>query len=553
MNVNEPSNLSSQTNPRSFIFRLPTETLESIFIHGAHEHFSEHGGDHIRTAPSWVNVSYVCRHWRYVALNCSTLWTYLFITSPRWTEELLSRSKQAPLKVWATVAERDGTSPEVCFLDRVMEMDQVERIQEFNLDVLLTEFGDDEPFPEILLSRAPRLRNLAITTVYFSEQGSWPLVPFDGDTPALRTLTLINCPAAWYSFKLSGLTTLTLDQVPPQFQQNMEEFLTTLSFMQDLRHLDLLYALPDTAGFPSSALFDSLQKIDLPQLSRLWISDSISKIITFLSCVNIPLKTQVKLCLHYGHEFAIDDHVPLCSLLSRRFHIFDDQAPSIPKLRSLVMHGRDTLLFNTLECDISLPTLQVDWDDNIPLHIDLPFHQSMTTNDRERIISDICCRMPLTNVQSLYSIKPPFSSAFWRKTLGHLQHLRFLILSLGPMPDLVSVLAPIPQHPAENQHGDGERVPARVLASTLERLHLYQISFSSPANSESHSDTPPPADIHSLYDALSTRKESRGHLTMVQCVVTPHVLVDASGMWTDGYFLLNSAYRRNNGLENEGN
>jgi hypothetical protein len=46
----------------------------------------------------WVNVSYVCRHWRNVALNCATLWTYLFVMSPRWTEELLARSKAGTIE-----------------------------------------------------------------------------------------------------------------------------------------------------------------------------------------------------------------------------------------------------------------------------------------------------------------------------------------------------------------------------------------------------------------------------------------------------------------------
>ena len=47
--------------------------------------------------PPWVNVSYICQYWRSVALNCANLWTHLFFVSSQWMDELLRRSKMAPL------------------------------------------------------------------------------------------------------------------------------------------------------------------------------------------------------------------------------------------------------------------------------------------------------------------------------------------------------------------------------------------------------------------------------------------------------------------------
>ncbi|KAF8138978.1 hypothetical protein EV363DRAFT_554367 [Boletus edulis] len=88
-----------------------------------------------QTAPDWVNVSYVCRHWRNVALNCATLWSYLFITSRRWTEELLARSKQVSLKLHAEVylSHRGADDRWLCFVRRVMN--HIERIQELHLNL----------------------------------------------------------------------------------------------------------------------------------------------------------------------------------------------------------------------------------------------------------------------------------------------------------------------------------------------------------------------------------------------------------------------------------
>ena len=50
----------------------------------------------------WIEVSYVCRHWRNVALTCPSLWTCLPrpLRSARWMEEILKRSKKASLIIW---------------------------------------------------------------------------------------------------------------------------------------------------------------------------------------------------------------------------------------------------------------------------------------------------------------------------------------------------------------------------------------------------------------------------------------------------------------------
>ncbi|KAF8138903.1 hypothetical protein EV363DRAFT_1293195 [Boletus edulis] len=75
----------------------------------------------------------VFRLTRSVALDCPTLWTYLFVTSPRWTEEFLARSKSTPLKVYVIMRELDSLSAALHFVEQVM--DHVERIQELHVYV----------------------------------------------------------------------------------------------------------------------------------------------------------------------------------------------------------------------------------------------------------------------------------------------------------------------------------------------------------------------------------------------------------------------------------
>ncbi|KAF8138971.1 hypothetical protein EV363DRAFT_1523430 [Boletus edulis] len=124
--------------------------------------------------------------------------------------------------------------------------------------------------------------------------------------------------------------------------------------------------------------------------------------------------------------------------------------------------------------------------------------------------------MPLSNVQNLLTINPPFSPAFWRRMLGHLQDVRYIKLTSGNMPDL-SVLSHTGLTALENeQHRvgvTGDQGQDRVLAPRLEDLVLECITFLS----EGDADQEEPAITRNcLFDALSTRS-AQGHLTMTEC------------------------------------
>ncbi|KAG6373839.1 hypothetical protein JVT61DRAFT_5988 [Boletus reticuloceps] len=213
-----PSLIENQAIGRSSFFnptsKLPNETLQDIFIHCALDYYNEELESwYDLVPPEWINVSYVCRRWRDVALNCPTLWTYLCTMPQRWTKEFLARSKQVPLKIQIRITVPNGQ-----WMNSTIEkvMDHVERIQELHLD-----------FPAVyahtilskLSSHAPRLQYLKITMGAPLRQQSFVL--FDGNTPALRTLDLSNCPMQLPSLNLSALKTLNLSR----FQHNMEEFL----------------------------------------------------------------------------------------------------------------------------------------------------------------------------------------------------------------------------------------------------------------------------------------------------------------------------------------
>ena len=484
------------------IFRLPSEILAIIFIHRAREHYDYQQGNY-PFVPSWVNVSYVCRRWRSVALDCPTLWTYHFVLSPRWTKELLARSRHASLKIRALISQDFAWWSS--FVDEWMK--HVDRIQELILSL------PDKHMHQFLVklsSHAARLQILKISVWghpnHHPPVPRPPFVPFDGDSPALRILELSHCPVVLSSLKLGSLTTLVLRHIPEQFRSTMEELLAMLTCIQDLTHLDLHGALASAASFPSSMAIDTLQRINLPHLSRLSIAAPLSTVIAFLSWVDMPWETEVGLECEYETRSSADDYSRFSSLFVQRLNMAEDQAVSSPTIRSLTADfssSARTLVFSASELV----------SDSFRFKIEVRFSiLRMEARDMDQFIGDICCSTPLKNVQSIRVDHPPVSSAFWRRILEHLPSLQRIKLKQGRMPDLASVLS------HTTHEGDGDvNVPdghARMLAPALEKLELDHIMFL-PEGAElaSHAGI----TQRSLLDALSTRDTPKGRLAMTQC------------------------------------
>ncbi|KAF8119731.1 hypothetical protein EV363DRAFT_1380174, partial [Boletus edulis] len=509
------SSLHMHRNPLCFVYRLPSETLEDVFIHYARDYHRTANVDPAPTVPTWVNVSYVSRRWRHVALNCATLWTYLFITSPRWTEVLLARSNQAPLKLHVDLDHDDkvigwglrSVKPVMNHVERIQDL----RLRCTNRDVLSS-----------ITSRASCLQNLEI--ICSKDYPNWSWLPFGGDTPALRILKLTYCWVPWYSLKLSGLTALKLDNIPVQFQQHTEDFLATLSCMQDLTYLRLYKALASATRFLSSAAFHAFQKFDLPHLSRFDIMAQPSTVVAFLSCVNIPLKAELRLNSAVKDRSSTADHYAmLCSLLADRFSMSEDETQDGQTIRTLLVtfsQRRDAIIdFCTLECDRetgSLPVPDSGWDRHFPLKITHSNRYVTTNHNWERIMSHTCCPIPLSNVRSLCVSQPLYAQTSWAHILGHLPGLRYLKLSHGAMPAIAPLLSLAPHDFTEIQGGRSDLGGNQVFAPDLEVLELENIHFSAVLQTDLP-DALEVADRQSLHDALSTRKDPPVRLTMIRC------------------------------------
>ena len=159
-----------------------------------------------------------------------------------------------------------------------------------------------------------------------------------GDILPLHTLKLTACPLPWHSsFNLTGVTTLFLRHIPSSCLQSPLEFLATLNGIQALVVLHLENTFPYARGLLSSGAFDVFAILSLPCLARLFVAAPLSTVAAFLSCVNIPSKTQLELQIESEVGSSMDDYAQLPSVLAQRFNRPKDPASSNLAIRSLVI------------------------------------------------------------------------------------------------------------------------------------------------------------------------------------------------------------------------
>ncbi|TFK65158.1 hypothetical protein BDN72DRAFT_845866 [Pluteus cervinus] len=213
------SNLLSRRNSLAPISRLPAEVVTIIFVYA--QDFSK-----IKSKSTLaMKISWICRDWRRISLDCSRLWAEIDFAHQRGVREFISRSRQASLSVtlscdFPLVKTILRSSHRMCALDLSWGSFKSNRSTCLDLEVTWTK---ETPFlqslslygttiPSIIVSHPPPLQHLQLQNCLFK----WDLPLF----PSLTTLSVID-PTDTISLKdllsklanLPALTNLTLDTV----------------------------------------------------------------------------------------------------------------------------------------------------------------------------------------------------------------------------------------------------------------------------------------------------------------------------------------------------
>ena len=318
--------ISSLSLKHPFPFnRLPPELLTAVFLEYAQQYQESYvDKNYLMTqVPHWVSVSYVCRYWRNVALDCANLWSHLFFISPKWVDELLRRSKAAPLIVHTDLCKvLEPHSGPIGSLEKVLK--NMERIQ----DIWIQYSSND--VMEIICPRlnvpAPLLQSLHLTSS--SDISRYPFGIskdiFSGVIPRLKKVELTRCLVDWSSPIFNELTELSLEHI---VNNRMEPFLLVLRRLPGLRQLHLCHALPTVDLGISPINHKNIAKpVTLRQLEQLtlWDSQSIPEVVAFLAQLEIPITALVKLQCELDDPGEISQILPFTT--DRR-----NSHPSLPQ------------------------------------------------------------------------------------------------------------------------------------------------------------------------------------------------------------------------------
>ncbi|KAG1771633.1 hypothetical protein EV702DRAFT_1247284 [Suillus placidus] len=291
--------LRSRSNGRVPVSRLPDEILLMVFEHIEEDKRlngydsdddDKSTSDVIGDAPACLVVTHVCRHWRKVALECPTLWTFISSTPPLWLDVMLERSQKVPLVV---IYSAFSISLEDCMEKVHLHLPRIKHLE-------LSTFSYDADHVMDLLSSQPAPM---LETFKFMIYSSLPTPAFtsntifQGQAPLLRHLEVDYCDRIWSSCTFGGLRTLRVGRTP------LLDLLSALRCMPALEQLTLLSGL-STSDQP--ILFN---KVPLARLKSIALDGiSLQNAVSLLAHLALPV--DVKIALKFlpitGHQTFAD-------------------------------------------------------------------------------------------------------------------------------------------------------------------------------------------------------------------------------------------------------
>ena len=257
-----------------------------------------------------IRATHVCRFWRQVALDDSSLWATIFSgfsANPELISEMLARSRSAPLNIDIHL---DGTSGREVLrmfpphLSHTREL-RLHGPSMFHTGGIRGIYSREAPALEHFELRVPvkspiTLRDLGGTTL------------FKGRAPRLRTFSLSQVLIPWSLIPRGQLTRLKIVLFK-------EASITDILSCGDLDQLiDLLVNCPGLEVLalgrclPSQlAQFPHDQTIHLPCLSRLFLVGSSSRITNLMKMLKLPSSTRLHLRCTSENSFAHNNHLLL--------------------------------------------------------------------------------------------------------------------------------------------------------------------------------------------------------------------------------------------------
>jgi len=219
------------------ISRLPPETLVEIF---SLLPFATDDSKYVLHLAR-IHVTHVCHRWREIALCFPYLWNHIHFTKLTLAgiTEILARAKMSPLHFEGEITPT--SKAQFSALGRQLEA-HISHTRHLTLS------GEFQTVFGRLKSPAPTLVSLSLTMSCRPYRSSQCIIPdslFNGTAPKLTRLELLGCSIGWKSPLLKGLRNLKIQTPSAEEMPTLEDWLTALNEMSQLKTLILEYATPD--------------------------------------------------------------------------------------------------------------------------------------------------------------------------------------------------------------------------------------------------------------------------------------------------------------------
>jgi hypothetical protein len=371
---------------------LPTEILAWVFRLLVLEEPPFSGGRNL----GWIRVTYVCRHWRQVALDDSSLWARIGGTpsNTKWISEMLARAKNAPLDIEVNGAARSSAEALLLIPPHLSHTRQL-RIHG------LSELHSGS-VREFFSWEAPALEHFELAlTAYppITFPGLDGNMLFKGHAPRLRTFSLSRVVIPWSLIPRGELTQLKMAR------SNSNEEVYSSGDLNQL--IDLLVNCP-ALEIPAldSCLPSQLSELPhdrtvyLPHLSRFRLCGSTSRIMIMLKTLKLPSLTALHLdCIS---KFTYIPNNSESLLLPVILAQFQTHAPIEFKSLTIQCHTTSSLNITTSTFPSTLrnrqtPHFESDIVSNTELV--LSFYRLSKPGHSTDLLEKACKTLPISNIE----------------------------------------------------------------------------------------------------------------------------------------------------------
>ena len=312
-------NEKRQHNLRLPISRVPDEILSTIFCHLRSNFVStvaievwprQHG---LKCLTGWVAITHVCHAWREVALDTSSLWCHIDVSSQvhNWMPELLRRSKESLLTI---AIDRALNELERGLLKEVKK--HFGRARELALDGF-----DATTMYEIFSSESPtNFQNLEALDILHLFQTPFLLDDSHIRAERLKSLSLYYCAIDWNSKFLQNLTHLRLVDIHKSCRIEPHDFILVLSKIPALKTLHLSDFFFENEVQTHRETYQAA-KIHLQHLQQLHIKSHVPEIAQFLSSLVVPRSCKLSFRTWGGDDTICDKFRVILSWISNHFRV----------------------------------------------------------------------------------------------------------------------------------------------------------------------------------------------------------------------------------------